>query len=53
MISIHVDDLLISGDDYFYKNVVEVIRRDFDVGGSSFVMSKTVKIQVKYYQNLP
>ena len=31
----------------------EINRRDFDVGGSSFVMSKTVKIQVKQYQNLP
>ena len=31
----------------------EINRHDFDVGGSSFVMSKTVKIQVKQYQNLP
>ncbi|WP_431157119.1 YceI family protein [Winogradskyella poriferorum] len=31
----------------------EINRRDFDVGGSSFVMSKTVKIEVKQYQDLP
>lgn len=31
----------------------EINRRDFDVGGGSFVMSKTVKIQVRHYQDLP
>nr|WP_262899716.1 YceI family protein [Winogradskyella alexanderae] len=31
----------------------EINRRDFDVGGSSFVMGKTVKIQVKHYLDLP
>ncbi|MFK7832240.1 MAG: YceI family protein [Winogradskyella sp.] len=28
----------------------EINRRDFDVGGSSFVMSKTVRIKVIHYQ---
>ncbi|WP_282042095.1 YceI family protein [Winogradskyella flava] len=30
----------------------EINRRDFDVGGGSFVMSKTVKIYVTHYQKL-
>ncbi|WP_299129149.1 YceI family protein [uncultured Winogradskyella sp.] len=30
----------------------EINRLDFKVGGSSFVMSKTVKIQVKHYRDL-
>ena len=30
----------------------EINRRDFDVGGGSFVMSKTVKICVTHYQEL-
>ncbi|MCC1483402.1 YceI family protein [Winogradskyella immobilis] len=30
----------------------EINRLDFNVGGSSFVMSKTVKINVIHYQNL-
>lgn len=30
----------------------EINRRDFDVGGGSFVMSKTVKINVVHYQNM-
>jgi polyisoprenoid-binding protein YceI len=30
----------------------EIDRKDFDVGGSSFVMSKTVKISVVHYQDL-
>jgi polyisoprenoid-binding protein YceI len=30
----------------------EINRRDFDVGGSSFVLSKTVKINVIHYQRI-
>ncbi len=30
----------------------EINRKDFDVGGGSFVMSKTVKIHVTHYQEL-
>ncbi len=30
----------------------EINRRDFNVGGSSFIMSKTVKLSVIHYQNL-
>ncbi|NRB83773.1 MAG: YceI family protein [Winogradskyella sp.] len=42
-----------TGNRKLIRSSFEINRRDFDVGGSSFVMSKTVKIQVKYYQNLP
>ena len=30
----------------------EINRKDFNVGGGSFVMSKTVKIKVVYYQDI-
>lgn len=30
----------------------DINRKDFNIGGSSFVMAKTVKISVKHYQNL-
>ncbi len=37
---------------YKIKSNFEINRRDFDVGGGSMVMSKTVKIDVIHYQNL-
>jgi hypothetical protein len=29
----------------------EINRRDYDVGGGSFILGKTVKINVKHYQD--
>jgi len=40
-----------STDVYRIKSNFEINRKDFDVGGSSFVMSKTVKVIVNYYHN--
>lgn len=37
---------------YKVTSSFEINRRDFDVGGGSFVMSKTVKINVVHYQNI-
>ncbi len=37
---------------YKITSYFEINRRDFDVGGGSFVMSKTVKINVTHYQKL-
>ena len=37
---------------YKITSVFEINRRDFGVGGGSFVMSKTVKIYVTHYQKL-
>ncbi|WP_299114987.1 YceI family protein [uncultured Winogradskyella sp.] len=39
-------------DTYKITSYFEINRKDFDVGGGSFVMSKTVKINVLHYQNL-
>lgn len=39
-------------DSYKISSSFEINRKDFDVGGSSFVMSKTVKINVIQYQKL-
>lgn len=40
------------GDKLKLTSNFEINRKDFDVGGGSFVMSKTVKISVVYYQDL-
>lgn len=37
---------------YKISSNFEINRRDFDVGGGSFVMSKTVKINVVHYQDM-
>ena len=37
---------------YKIASYFEIDRKDFDVGGSSFVLGKTVKISVVHYQNL-
>lgn len=37
---------------YKIKSNFEINRKDFDIGGGSMVMSKTVKIYVIHYQNL-
>lgn len=37
---------------YKIKSNFEINRKDFDIGGGSLVMSKTVKIDVVHYQNL-
>lgn len=37
-------------DNYKIKSSFEINRKDFDVGGGSFVMSKTVKINVIHYE---
>ena len=39
-----------SSDNYKIKSSFEINRKDFDVGGGSFVMSKTVKINVIHYE---
>jgi len=39
-------------DSYKITSNFEINRKDFDVGGSSFVMSKTVKVIVVYYKKL-
>lgn len=39
-------------DKYKISSYFEINRKDFDVGGGSFVMSKTVKINVIYYQEI-
>jgi polyisoprenoid-binding protein YceI len=39
-------------DAYKITSSFEINRRDFDVGGGSFVMSKMVKINVVHYQEL-
>ena len=36
---------------YKVSSYFEINRRDFDVGGGSFVMSKTVKVNVAHYQD--
>jgi polyisoprenoid-binding protein YceI len=41
-----------TNDSYKVSSSFEIDRKDFKVGGSSFVMSKTVKINVIHYQNL-
>ncbi len=40
------------GNNYKITSSFEINRRDFDVGGGSFVMSKTVKIKVIHYQEI-
>ncbi|WP_422106563.1 YceI family protein [Winogradskyella sp.] len=37
---------------YKITSSFKINRRDFDVGGGSFVMGKTVKIQVTYFQEM-
>ena len=39
-------------DSHKVSTSFEINRKDFKVGGSSFVMSKTVKINIVHYQNL-
>jgi len=39
-------------NNYKITSNFEINRRDFNVGGSSFIMSKTVKLNVIHYQNL-
>lgn len=39
-------------DAFKLTSAFEINRKDFNVGGSSFVMSKTVKINVIHYQKL-
>ncbi|MDP5081088.1 MAG: YceI family protein [Winogradskyella sp.] len=39
-------------DRYKISSTFEIDRKDFNVGGSSFVMSKTVKINVIHYQRV-
>lgn len=39
-------------DRYNISSFFEINRRDFDVGGGSFVMGKTVKINVTHYQTI-
>ena len=36
----------------FIASAFEINRKDFGVGGSSFILGKTVKVQVKHYHNL-
>ena len=43
-------DVVKTNDSYKMSSAFEINRRDFKVGGSSFVMSKTVKINVIHYQ---
>ena len=50
-ISIKVDVIKINGK-YKITSDFKINRRDFNVGGSSFVMSNTVKISVVHYQDL-
>ncbi len=45
-------DVVKTNDSYKVTSSFEIDRKDFKVGGSSFVMSKTVKINVIHYQNL-
>jgi polyisoprenoid-binding protein YceI len=45
-------DVVKTNDRYKVSSSFEIDRKDFKVGGSSFVMSKTVKINVIHYQNL-
>ncbi len=45
-------DVVKTNDSYKVSSSFEIDRKDFKVGGSSFVMSKTVKINVIHYQNL-
>tara|TARA_R110002049_G_scaffold308605_1_gene513120 strand:- start:5203 stop:5718 length:516 start_codon:yes stop_codon:yes gene_type:complete len=41
-----------SSNVYKISSYFEINRKDFDIGGGSFVMSKTVKIKVVHYQDL-
>lgn len=50
-ISIRVDVIKIN-DSYKISSNFEINRKDFKVGGGSFVLSKTVKINVVHYQKL-
>jgi polyisoprenoid-binding protein YceI len=36
---------------YLITSYFEINRKDFDVGGGSFILGKTVKINVKHYQD--
>ena len=50
-ITINVD-VQKTDDSYKITSTFEINRKDYKVGGSSFVMSKTVKINVRQYQKL-
>jgi polyisoprenoid-binding protein YceI len=39
-------------DTYKVESSFEINRKDFDIGGSSFVMSKTVKIKVLHFESI-
>lgn len=43
-------EVVAEGDYWKIKSNFQINRRDFDVGGGSFVLSKTVKIEVVHYQ---
>ena len=43
--------VLKSDDNYKITSYFEINRRDYDVGGGSFILGKTVKINVKHYQD--
>ena len=45
-------DVAKTDDSYKVTSSFEINRKDFKVGGSSFVMGKTVKINVSYYKKL-
>ena len=51
LITIKVD-VQKTDDSYKITSTFEINRKDFNIGGSSFVMSKTVKINVRHYQKL-
>lgn len=50
-ITINVDVVKVNGS-HKVSSTFEIDRKDFKVGGSSFVMSKTVNINVIHYQKL-
>ena len=50
-ITINVDVVKVNSS-YKVSSTFEIDRKDFKVGGSSFVMSKTVNINVIHYQKL-
>ena len=43
--------VLKSDDNYKITSYFEINRMDYDVGGGSFILGKTVKINVKHYQD--
>jgi polyisoprenoid-binding protein YceI len=45
-------DVVKTNDGYKISSAFEIDRKDFKVGGSSFVMSKTVKVNVIHYQKV-